>query len=285
MNAELETEPVSDAGGTLHNFTRKSESIGRKLWRRRRFVMLLKYGLMRLSDLGREGIENSGSFRFADHIYRNKPSGQGMFGKMIDRKLLRMPASQAFRRRYLFAQDVVKNALEKCGDHRLRVLAIPCGIPRDVGELSPELRLQIDYTAADLNPEVLKAAGAYLADKKMASTRFQLGDALNPATFADAGGEFDVILCTGLGEFLDDAQLAKLYTNVHGALAPGGTFYTSATDLDPKSEALLRAMELETNYRDQEALERIFSATGKRWGNLCFSVDPSGLQTFVRAVR
>jgi hypothetical protein len=32
------------------------------------------------SDLGREGIINSGSYRFADHIYHNEPSGRGHFG-------------------------------------------------------------------------------------------------------------------------------------------------------------------------------------------------------------
>lgn len=269
--------------GTLHNFTRRSESIGRKLWREHRLGMLIKYALMRLSDLGREGIENSGSFRFADHIYRNEASGRGLLGKLIDHRMLQLPATKAFRRRYLRAQEVLRERLESCGDRPLKVLAIPCGIPRDVGELETELRARIDYSGTDLNPLVLEAAGDYLAEKGLGATRFQLGDALDPETFAER--DFDVVLCTGLGEFLDDAQLATLYTNVHRALVPGGVFYTSATDLEPKSEALLRAMELETNYRDREALDRVFAATGKRWDRIDFEVDASGLQTFVRAVR
>jgi hypothetical protein len=43
------------------------------------------------SDLGREGIIKPGSYRFADHIYRNQPSG-----RWINALFLAMPATQAF---------------------------------------------------------------------------------------------------------------------------------------------------------------------------------------------
>ena len=95
--------------------------------------------------------------------------------------------------------------------------------------------------------------------------------------------ECDIVISTGLGEFLDDVQLATLYRNIYGALAPGGVFFTSATELDPRSENLLRAMELDTNYRDRAALEGCFGVSGNDWKTLEFRVDPSGLQTFVRA--
>ena len=56
----------------LHNRTRTSESIPRKLLREGKLHLLPIYALMRTSDLAREGIENSGSYRFADHVYRNE---------------------------------------------------------------------------------------------------------------------------------------------------------------------------------------------------------------------
>ena len=60
----------------LHNRTRTSTSIPRKLLREGKLHLLPVYALMRTSDLAREGIENSGSFRFADHVYRNEASGR-----------------------------------------------------------------------------------------------------------------------------------------------------------------------------------------------------------------
>ena len=50
----------------LHNRTRTSASIPRKLLREGKLHLLPVYALMRTSDLAREGIENSGSYRFAD---------------------------------------------------------------------------------------------------------------------------------------------------------------------------------------------------------------------------
>src|SRR5918993_1459024 len=60
----------------LHNRTRTSASIPRKLLRSGKVHLLPVYALMRTSDLAREGIENSGSYRFADHVYRNEASGR-----------------------------------------------------------------------------------------------------------------------------------------------------------------------------------------------------------------
>src|SRR5712671_2264200 len=94
------------------NATRRSRSIPRKLFRQRAFHLVPLYYLMSLSDLGREGIEHSGSFRFADHIYRGTPSGRTLLGRWIDACLLALPAAQAFRRRYEQAQHVLRFVLE-----------------------------------------------------------------------------------------------------------------------------------------------------------------------------
>src|SRR5207244_10535880 len=44
-------------------------------------------------------------YRFADHIYRNVPSGRGRFGRWLDAKFLAMPAVKSFRNRFLAARD------------------------------------------------------------------------------------------------------------------------------------------------------------------------------------
>jgi len=69
-------------------------------------------GPMTLSDLAREGIANSGSFRFADHIYAGLASGRTPLGRFLDRRLLATPAACAFRRRYQRAQSAIRHALE-----------------------------------------------------------------------------------------------------------------------------------------------------------------------------
>ena len=142
------------------------------------------YYVLRLSDLAREGIDNSGSYRFADHIYVGRPAGRTPLGRWIDARLLGMPAARAFRCRYQKAREIVLRSLGElpneglAGSERtrptqssLRVLAIPCGIPRDILEVArtlrheqPALLERLEYRGMDLDPQVLRLAGALLRD-------------------------------------------------------------------------------------------------------------------------
>lgn len=274
----------------LKNATRQSPSIARKLARQGALHLLPLYGMLRLSDLAREGIDRSGSFRFADHIYLGKPSGRTPIGRWLDARLLAMPAARAFRRRCDSAQAVILQALEsrsaKAG--ALRVLAVPCGIPRDLIELSgtlrssrPELLERLEYHGMDLDPEVIPLAAAALSDGGLGRTSIHRGDALVSADYP--ARTFHVVLSTGLGEFLDDDELEQLFSNVHRVLEPGGVFYTSATARDTRSDLLLQIAELITRYREADQLERILRRLP--WRALSLTRDRTGLQTFVTAVR
>lgn len=238
---------------------------------------------MRLSDFAREGIERSGSYRFADHLYRNEASGRGALGRWLDRRALNMPAAQAMRRRYLRAKDELQTAACRCSD-ATRVLAVPCGIPRDVIELAkshPELAARIDYTGMDLDIEVVRAAEDGLRNTCLHARRFVQADALDAAIFPT--GPFDLVISTGLGEFLDDNSLRTFYGNVFASLHRGGTFYTSATAQERRSDYLLRAFELDTHYRSLDELSTILA--GQPWSRVVLDRDESGLQTFVRAIK
>jgi hypothetical protein len=272
------------------NLTRRSRSIPRRLLREGRLLFLPMYWLMMQSDLGREGIEHSGSYRFADHIYRNKPSGRNWLGRWVDALLLRMPASRAFRHRHLHAQTAMHTAL-KCHmecfpDTPFRVLAVPSGIPRDIAELAAELRNEhpnwhgrIHYTGVDLDPTVLALANDFLRDLGLGSIRLLCGDALDAAAYLE--GPYDCAVSTGLGEFLTNEELLSFYRNVHTALAVNGTFYTSATRSEPRSEGLLTAFELDTHYRTAGELRRLLQSLP--WRRLELTQDPTGLQTFAIA--
>lgn len=275
---------------TPKNRTRRSRSIPRRLVREGAPHLLPVYYLMRLSDLGREGIDHSGSFRFADHIYQGRASGRTVLGRMLDARLLAMPAAQAFRRRCERAQDVIRHALESYPPEAepLRVLAVPCGIPRDIINLSaalqadnPGLLPRIEYHGLDIDPDVLNIAGGLTADCGLGAVHYRRGNALIAGDYPRC--RFHVVVSTGLGEFLADDELAAFYTLVYDAMEPGGTFYTSATARDLRSDALLRMAELVTQYRQAGAVERILRL--RPWSRLSLTPDSTGLQTFVTAVK
>src|SRR6476659_6618225 len=96
----------------LPNRTRVSQSIPRRLLGEGKLHLLPVYALLRTSDLAREGIENSGSFRFADHIYRGKPSGRYGVGTVLDGVLLRLRGAKSMRSRFFHSQREIHAAIK-----------------------------------------------------------------------------------------------------------------------------------------------------------------------------
>ena len=151
------------------------------------------------------------------------------------------------------------------------------GLPRTTPICYPGLSTH----GIDVDRAVVEAATQFLAASAPRASRIVPGNALETATYGPDGYHF--IASTGLGEFLNDADLRILYGNTFAALAPGGTFFTSATAFDRKSDALLRTFELHSHYRTRPDLERLLSA--QPWANVEFEPHTSGLQTFVRATK
>lgn len=271
------------------NFTRHTPDLAGKLRSERRYGFLALYHVMRLSDFGREGIERSGSYRFADHLYANRASGRGWLGRTIDRILLNLPAARAMRQRCGESTAAMQCAF---ATHRaagpFRILTVPCGLPRDVHDFVDRLHREnpaalgrIEYTGMDLDPEVIAAARTFLTGSHVPSPQWVRGDALDAAAFPP--GPFHFIASTGLGEFLDDAQLVTFYANVHRVLAPGGVFFTSATAREPRSDAILRAFELHTHYRTRADVGKQLAQSP--WREVRCTHDATGLQTFVHAAK
>ena len=279
---------------TLHNRTRTSESIPRKLLRAGKVHLLPVYALMRTSDLAREGIEHSGSYRFADHVYRNEPSGRFGVGRALDAVLLRMRGARSMRNRFHHAQHEIIAAARAlmaraAADHAManapfRVLSVPCGIARDlvlaarvVEREIPELFERSTFFGIDLDPSPLELSRALAgSDDHFFFTR---GDALDPAIYPS---ELDVITATGLGEFLDDELLVRFYRNCHEHLRAGGAFVTSAMQPDRVADYLMRQLaELHTQYRRGDEIIRWLHEAG--FHEVSTRQDDVGLQTLVVA--
>src|SRR5687768_2617935 len=139
------SEPLA---GQLPNRTRRSESIPRRLVAERKYHLLPVYALLTTSDLAREGIRNSGSFRFADHIYRNEPSGRFGVGRMLDRVLLALRGARSMRSRFFHSRNEILRAVNELSGvakgiptgsparERISVLSVPCGIARDLFDVA-----------------------------------------------------------------------------------------------------------------------------------------------------
>ena len=282
----------------LANRTRVSQSIPRRLVLEGKLHLLPVYALLRTSDLAREGIENSGSFRFADHIYRGEPSGRYGVGTLLDSVLLRLRGARSMRSRFFHSQNEILIALNNLdarirvadlpasnGDGKLHtVVSIPSGISRDLFEVAeslleenPHLYERTRFIGIDLDSAPLEISRDLTSDHRNFS--FVQGDALDAATIPQG---VDVIVSLGLGEFLSDESLLTFYRNCHAALCPGGVFITSAMSRDRMSDYLARELaELQTHYRSANEVRALLKAGGFDWVRT--GHDKVGLQTLAVA--
>jgi SAM-dependent methyltransferase len=243
------------------------------------------YYVLRLSDLAREGLDHSGSFRFADHIYRGESSGRGWVGKWLDARLLAMPAARSFRNRYLAASDELVTFLIGRAGAATDVLSVPCGIPRELSRAAELVAQRLDGTprgvtfhGLDLDPEALMLAGAFAHSHELTPFITHQGDALARSSYPEA---VDFITCTGFGEFLDDDRLATLYRICFDVLRPDGRLFTTGMSRHWASAYLLRLGELEPHYRTSTELERIVRRAPFR--RVDVRADEVGLQSLVVA--
>lgn len=259
--------------------------------RRGRILDIPLYYVLRASDLAREGLERSGSHRFADHIYRGVPSGRGLFGRWLDGRLLQMPAARAFRFRYQATRrELAEFLLERAATPQhdaIAVLSVPCGIPRELAGAAADVRArlgrlppQVTFYGLDLDGTVLAEARRFMSAGGIDEFRTLEGDALDPATYS---GTFDFVTCTGFTEFLDDERVERLFRLLFDVLRPGGRVVTSGMRRRWTSDYLLTLGELRTYYREGTELRRLLSQRPFR--EVVTRVDDTGLQTVVIARR
>ena len=263
------------------NQTRQSKSIPLSLLKRGRPFDVPLYWLLRTSDLGREGIEHSGSYRFADHIYRNQPSGRGAFGRWLDAKFLSMPATRTFRNRFLAARDELCRLLHERSGRALDVLSVPCGIPRELVEGARKYGgslAHVTFHGLDLDAGVLAQAKGFALANGLSNFIAHHGNALDRAAYPEGA---DFITCTGLIDFMGDDAVERLFRIFHEVLRPGGILLTSGMRRVWISEYLLQIAELRAHYRTGAHLDAI--ARRVPFTGVATRVDELGILTVLTA--
>ena len=289
------SQPTSEPALQLPNRTRRSESIPRRLVAEGKYHLLPVYALLTTSDLAREGIRNSGSFRFADHIYRNEPSGRYGVGRLLDGVLLKLRGARSMRSRFFHSCIEIRGGIRNVVEERLArsgpasrepivVMSVPCGIARDLFQVAellqmtePELYEQVGFIGIDLDPEALELSRTLTEDHPCFN--FRCADALGAESLPKGA---DVIVSLGFGEFLSDLQLLGFYRRCRASLNDGGRFITSAMSRDRISDYLARELaELHTNYRSAERLTELLKSAG--FAKVRTTRDQVGLQTLAVA--
>jgi putative methyltransferase len=266
---------------TFHNRTRRPGSIPGRLLREGKLHLLPVYYLGLTTELGKEAIENSGSYDFADHVYGNRPAGRFLIGYLLDALFLNLKSARALRSRYRYARREIQELILERGDP-VEVLAVPCGLARELFEVSAWLRdvhrnRQVRLCGMDLDQELVNRLAA--TNQRLGfAMEFVGGDALSPAAYP--ARPLDGIVSLGFTEFLDDSLAAAFYRLARSKLKPGGRFITSGMRPHRFSDYLLRNVaDLQTSYRSAETLRGLARQAG--FERISTYEDRTGLQTML----
>jgi putative methyltransferase len=266
---------------TFHNRTRRTTSIPGRLLREGKLHLLPVYYLGLTTELGKEAIENSGSYDFADHVYGNRPAGRFLIGYLLDALFLNLKSARALRSRYQYARREIQALILERGDP-IEVLAVPCGLARELFEVSAWLRTDhrnrwVRLCGMDLDQDLVNRL-ATTGRRLGLAMEFTCGDALSADAYP--ARPFDGIVSLGFTEFLDDSLAVAFYGLAHDKLKPGGRFVTSGMRPHRLSDYLLRNVaDLQTRYRSAETLRGLARQAG--FAQISTYEDRTGLQTML----
>lgn len=270
-----------------HNRTRTSRSIVGRLVAEKSFHLVPLYYLLRTSDLAREGIANSASYQFADHVYACHAGGRFLIGYLLDALFLHFPSARAMRYRYTAAYcEIVRHVVDIGRETPLDVLAVPCGLARELFEAADHLANPARRELPSVHWHGMDLDGALIArlERRAVGLPYDLsfwrGDALNPGAYGDR--RYSMIISNGFTEFLEDEQVLHFFTIVRRRLHDDGVFFTSAMLPHRVSDYLLRKLaEIHTHYRSGAHVSALLDAAG--FAGCETYQDSTRLQTIVLA--
>jgi len=166
--------------------------------------------------------------RTLDYVYRNEPAGIGPLGRLLDRVYLSNRAWRAvrIRRRQLesFLRPAIRDRLDADGEaFILDVAAGPAGYLREV--LAGLDRRRVEAICWDIDDRILLEGQTRACEAGLSNVLYDSGDALDPACFSLLPWAPNVVISSGLYDWMpDDEDVRESMRLIHDALRPGGRF-------------------------------------------------------------
>ncbi|EYB68828.1 hypothetical protein DEIPH_ctg017orf0202 [Deinococcus phoenicis] len=197
-----------------------------------------------------------------EHVYRNRPTGRGPLGRLIDRTYLNTPGWKGIRARGELVKDALRAALHEQaqaqpGRGTVRLLDVACGGGRYDLEVLAELQrsspdLTVQATLRDYAPVNVESARALGEELGVRGVTYEQADAFSDEDLARAvqGGPVDIAVVSGLHEILsDDALIERHYRQLGRVVRPGGTLIYTLQPTHPQVELIARALPSHTGER------------------------------------
>jgi extracellular factor (EF) 3-hydroxypalmitic acid methyl ester biosynthesis protein len=212
----------------------------------------------------------AGDYEMMDMIHRNQPEGRSLYEKLMHQLLVSQWPAQSVRNRiaHLKKNLVSETARMARAGRRARVLNVGCGPARELQDFLRETPLshELDCTLLDFNQETLDHASRHLNElrhglarrTRVATVNTSVHQLLRRAVRQGSlglDGDFDLIYCAGLFDYLSENTCTEMVKLFHHSLRPGGlVVVANMNDAKPFRNFIEFVLDWQLIYRQPRAV-------------------------------
>ena len=207
----------------------------------------------------------AGDYEMVNMMMRDPLEGGSLYAKIVNLWFLKQPPAEAHRNRIQHLVQLIVDAAARASaqGRTARIMSIGSGSAHEVQQFLRESHLasQVQFTLIDFNEETLAHCQKVLEEIKTrfhrtTSVRYvkksvqQILKEAAKSVERGATGQYDLVYCAGLFDYLSDPVCRKLTGLGYDWLAPGGRLLTTNVDeYNPRRITMDYIMEWHLLYR------------------------------------
>jgi len=212
----------------------------------------------------------AGDYALVNMILGDPHAGDSLYARLLNRWFIKQPPAEAHRNRikHLTARLVEESARCTAQGRELRVYNLGCGPAGEIQEFMAHHASSntAAFTLVDFNEETIAHARSVLQGVRQRHGRrttlqFQpksVAQVLRTRDGGETAGQFDLVYCAGLFDYLSDPVCARLMNIFYEMLAPGGLVLATNVDRsNPIRHWLEDVLEWPLIYRDSREMARL----------------------------
>jgi len=237
----------------------------------------------------------AGDYGVVDLMFQDRFQGVSFFAKLLNAYALQLPPVSAHRNRihYLINLLTQESLRVRRQGRKAKIFNLGCGPAREVQQFltQSELSNWSSFVLADFEEETLKHTQRVLQDLKqrherkcdVQTVKLSVAQLLKDRARQERRGgvgEYDVVYCAGLFDYLTQSVCQQLMDAFYDMLAPGGMLVATNVDIHPAINQMECFLDWHLMYRNTQTMRELTPKNADR-DEVTIRSDDSGVNIFI----
>ncbi len=205
-----------------------------------------------------------------DYVYRNRPDGKGLFGKMLDKNYLNSIGWKGIRKRKIHAIETLQTCIDTLQHQgkQVRILDIAGGPARYLIELAHHNR-DIEILVRDYQEHNIEEGRALAREYSLENIVYEQADAFDKASYETMTYRPNIVMISGVFElFEDNALIQRAIDGVTSIIEENGFLVYTGQPWHPQLKQIAYVLGNHQNKpwimrrRSQYELDTLFRRSG-----------------------